>query len=71
MNPESYSSEQQKDIAERVEKARVFLVEQQLQPSAQVSIVNLGDDVFAQKVQPYLQDTKYAPKLSDIQPEDL
>lgn len=67
MNPEDYTAEQKKDIEERVAKARKMLEELQLKPSASVSTVNIGDDVFAQKVQPYLQDVKYASTLSPIQ----
>lgn len=67
MNPSEYSEEQKKDISERVAKAHKFLEELNLHPAASVSVVNLGDDVFAQKVVSYLQDDKYSSKLSPIQ----
>lgn len=71
MNPESYSPEQQTDILERVEKAKKALEELQLRPSSQVSVVNVGNDVFASKVVSYLQDTRYTPQASPIQAKDL
>lgn len=64
MNPEAYSEEEKKDIEDRVAKARMALEDLQLKPSASISASNIGDDVFALKVAPYLQDTKYSPKLS-------
>lgn len=71
MNPEQFSSEQIKDIEERVEKAKSSLQELNLRPSSQVSIVNLGEDVFAQKVVSFLQDTKYTPQISPVQQKDV
>lgn len=71
MNPESYSPEQQKDILERVEKAKKALEELQLRPSSSVSATNTGDDVFSLKVISYLQDTKFTPTASPIQKKDL
>lgn len=68
MNPEDFTKEQLKDIAERVDKARTVLTELYLRPSASVSIESMGNDVFATKVMPYLHDTKYEPTLSPIQP---
>lgn len=56
----NYSEEQKKDITERVEKARKLLDELQLNPSAQIYYDNIGNDTFATKVIPYLQDLKYA-----------
>lgn len=68
MNPNDYTPEQIKDIEERVEKAKVFLKELQLQPAVIMQPVNIADDVFAMKPIPYLQDQKYT---SPIQRKDL
>lgn len=67
MNPVEYTDSQKKDISDRVAKAQKMLEELQLHPAAQVSVVNIGEDVFAQKVVSYLQDDKYSSKLSPIQ----
>lgn len=71
MNPDQYTPEQQKDIEQRVEKAKIALTELQLQPACAPFMANTGDDIFGIKLVPYLQDTKFAPKLSPIQSEDL
>lgn len=68
MNPNVYSPEQQKDIGERVDKARAFLKELQLRPACIVEAVNTGGDVFALKPIPYLQDEKYTPTVSPLTP---
>jgi len=59
MNPTQYSEEEIKDITERTEKAIKLLGELNLYPTAQVLKVNMGDDVFGDKVIAYLQDNKY------------
>lgn len=59
MNPSDYSEDMKADINERVAKATKLLEELQLQPQASVQSVNMGDDVFAQKVVVYLADKKY------------
>lgn len=66
-----YTPEQIADIKEREEKALKALTDLQLNPSAIVQKVNIGQDVFADKVIPYLQDLKYAnPETpSDPAPE--
>lgn len=51
--------EQKKDIEERVNKAQAFLKELNLYPSAIVQKINMGDDVFADKILCYLADNKY------------
>jgi hypothetical protein len=71
MNPKDFTEEQLKDIAERIDKARTMLSELQLRPSASVSVENIGDDVFATKVVPYLHDTKFAPTISPIQKDEV
>ncbi len=70
---EKYTDEQIKDVQEREAKALEVLKELQLSPAAVVHKVNLGDDVFADKVQPYLRDIKYSkPEIvSPIQVEDI
>lgn len=67
MKESDYSPEEQKDINERIAKAIESLKELQLKPSASISANNVGDDVFALKVVPYLQDIKYSPVVSPIQ----
>ena len=54
-----YSEEQKVDITEREKKALEMLKDLQLTPAAQVSKVQMGNDVFADKVTPFLQDLKY------------
>ncbi len=65
MNP-NYSEEQIKDIKEREEKALAALKELELTPAAIVSKLNNGNDTFVDKVQCYLQDTKYSKKEESI-----
>jgi len=57
-----YSPEQIEDIKDREAKAIEALKELQLTPSAQIVSVNIGDDVFATKVIPYLADIKFVQK---------
>lgn len=59
MNPSDYSDDMKADINERVAKAKKLLEELQLQPQASVQSVNMGDDIFAQKIIVYLQDVRY------------
>jgi hypothetical protein len=68
---EQLTKEQQQDIEERVEKAQICLKDLQLFPSAVVQKVNLGEDIFADKVICYLADTKFAPTKSPIQKDEL
>lgn len=68
MNPSDYTIEQRKNIEERVEKAKNLLIDLQLQPAVIVQPVNIGDDVFALKPMPYLQDLRYT---SPIQKEQI
>lgn len=71
MDQSQYTEEQQKDILERIDKAKKALEELNLRPSSSVSVVNLGEDVFAQKVISYLQDTKFTPQVSPVQRKDV
>lgn len=54
-----YTPEQEKDIREREAKAIEHLKELQLSPAAILQKVNVGNDMFVDKVIPYLQDFKY------------
>lgn len=58
--PTNFTPEQVKDIQEREAKALAYLKELQLTPAAQLSKISLGNDVFADKVVCYLNDTKYS-----------
>lgn len=55
----NYTKEQITDIEEREAKALKMLKELELTPAAQVQKVNIGNDIFADKLQPFLQDLKY------------
>lgn len=61
-----YTDEQVKDIEEREKKGIEALRELELTPGAILRKINVGEDVFADKVFPYLQDTKYAPKPEPV-----
>ncbi len=65
-----YTEEQLKDIQERSEKAIKMLAELELSAQANVSMVNLANDVFGVKVQPLLMDTKYASKNEEVKAEE-
>ena len=67
MNSQDYSTEQKKDITERVDKAHKMLEELNLRPGTVMTPVNVGDDAFALKAISYLQDTKYQNVISPIQ----
>lgn len=56
---EKYSPEEIKDIEAREKKGLEYLKELQLTPAAQVYKQNIGNDMFVDKVTPYLQDIKY------------
>lgn len=64
-----YTKEQIKDIKEREAKALEMLKELELTPAAQIYKINAGNDIFADKVQPYLQDLKYKDEKSDKEVE--
>lgn len=63
--PNNLTDEQIKDIQEREAAALEFLKKSELSPAAFLSVVNIGDDVFATKVQAYLADTKYTKKAEE------
>lgn len=66
MNKNDYSSEQQKDIEERVEKAKLVLKELRLRPAVVMQPVNIGNDVFGLKPIPYLADEKFTDIISPL-----
>lgn len=68
MTKTDYTPEQITDIQERVEKAKTALKELQLRPAVAVQAVNVGQDIFAMKNIPYLQDEKYTPTASPLTP---
>lgn len=59
---EKYTEEQVLDITTREKKAIEMLKELKLTPSAIIHKVNVGNDVFGDKVTPYLADTRYIKK---------
>lgn len=71
MTTEKYTPEQIKDITEREAKGLQALKDLQLTPACAVQKINVGNDVFADKVNAYLQDTKYTefPTLDIPVPE--
>lgn len=76
MDKKPYTDDQIKDIQEREAMGLKMLKELELTPAALLTKVNTGNDLFADKVQPYLQDTKYnggsdEPIVSPIQKEDI
>ena len=67
MTQHIYTKEEVEDVKKRELDAIAYLKEKQLNPTAQVSLVNQGDDTFVIKVQPYLGDLKFLEVLSPIQ----
>lgn len=55
----SYTPEQIKDVKEREARALKVLGELYLTPAISMQAVNIGNDTFAMKPIPYLQDTLY------------
>jgi len=66
MQPKDLTTEQIEDIKERELKAIEMLRELQLIPAANTISSNIGDDHFAMKVVPFLQDTKYLGKKEEV-----
>lgn len=74
MNKDQYTPEQVKDIKEREAKALSMLKELQLTPAAMIVKENLGNDVFGDRMIPYLQDIKYSKDnliVSPLQPNAI
>jgi len=67
----NYTKEQIEDITKREKECLDFLKEHQMTPSCQIQKVNVGNDVFADKVVPFLMDLKYKEQLSPIQKDDI
>lgn len=61
-----YSKEQIVDIQEREKKGLEALKALDLTPAASTQMINIGNDTFAVKLIPYLQDTKYTPQKSPV-----
>lgn len=59
---ENLTPEQQKDIAARVKDAHEYLKSVDLQVACQIAKENIGDDIFGDRLYPYLQDVKYSGK---------
>jgi hypothetical protein len=68
---DQYTKEQIKEVQEREKKALEYLKENHLSPAAVVQKVRVGDDMFVDKVTPYLRDTRYASVESPIKNDEL
>lgn len=68
---ENYSKDEIKDIQDREKKALKMLAELELTPAATIQKVNIGNDTFADKVTPYLQDIRYVKKNNTKNEESL
>ena len=66
-----FSKEQIEDIKAREKEALEHLTRLELTPACQILKENIGNDIFGDRLYPYLQDTKYSPKESPIQAKDL
>lgn len=64
-----YTKAQIADINEREQKGLEALKALNLTPAAQISKVQMGNDIFADKLVPFLQDTKYTSTPSPVQVE--
>ncbi len=67
MPNEPYTKEQIAEVEEREKKALAYLKENFLTPAASIQKVNLGNDVFGDRLIPFLRDFKYEPVKSPIQ----
>lgn len=61
----NYTKDQIQDIQEREKKALAELKKLQLTPAAIVQKMKLDNDVFVDKVIPYLRDLKYVDSKTD------
>ncbi len=66
----NYTEEQKNDIQEREKKALEILKELQLTPAVAVQKVNIGNDVFVDKLIPFLQDSKYQEEPKNEETKD-
>lgn len=65
----NYTEAEIADITEREQKGLEALKALNLTPAAQISKVQMGNDIFADKLIPFLQDTKYTSTPSPVQVE--
>ena len=64
----NFSDEQIKDITARELECLEFLKSHNMCPSVKIVAVNVGNDCFAMKAIPFLNDLKYQEK---VLPQDL
>lgn len=62
----NYTPDQIEDITQREQQGLDALKALGLTPAAIMQKVNMGNDVFADKVLPYLQDTKYTNQSINV-----
>lgn len=70
----NYTEEEVKDIQDREKLCLDFLKDNQMTPAASIQKVNMGKDVFGDKLIPFLRDMKFnqpESQPSPIQREDL
>ena len=66
-----FTAKEVKDIEERELKCLEFLKENQMCPSVKMIAVNVGNDCFAMKAIPFLNDLKYQETSEQVKPQDL
>lgn len=66
-----FTPEQIEDVKAREKEALDALKRLQLTPACQIVKENLGNDVFGDRLYPYLADTKYTATASPIQAKDI
>lgn len=71
----NYTKEQTEDIKAREKKALEYLKKNNLTPAAIMQKIRIGnengEEVWADKVIPYLQDFKHSGTISPIQNNDI
>lgn len=67
MSNKQYSEDEIKDIRGREAEALEYLKTMKLNLACMPQLVNIGNDTFAVKLHPFLQDTKYTATVSPIQ----
>ena len=68
---DKYTPSEIKDIQDREKKALKMLAELELTPACQIYKQNIGNDIFVDKVQPYLADTRYVKKPTEENKESV
>ena len=66
-----FTKKQIEDITARELKCLEFLKENQMCPSVKMVAVNVGQDCFAMKAIPFLNDLKYQENSEPTKPQDL